>query len=258
MPRRISDRIVVFLALIICAIAGVRILAGEYESGKNWPEPKVVTPGENGSPPEDAQVLFDGKDLSQWEGGKWIVSDGTATSAGGDMKTKKSFGPDYQLHVEWAEPEKVVGSSQGRGNSGVFLADRYEIQVLDSYKNLTYFDGQCAAVYKQTPPMVNACRKPGEWQTYDIVFESPRFDTSGKLLKYGYVTVFQNGIVVQNHTKILGSTAWDTGPKYEPHPPKQPIRLQYHGNPVRFRNIWIREVHPQEPKGSSAHEATKQ
>lgn len=251
MPRPSPVRIVLFVALAFGLIAAVQIWAGEYESGKDWPEPKVVTPGENGSPPSDAVVLFDGKDLSQWEGGHWHVNgDGTVTDNGGDMHTKQSFGPMYQLHVEWAEPEKTEGlHSQGRGNSGVFLADRYEIQVLDSYDNPTYYDGQCAAIYKQWPPMVNANRKPGEWQTYDIVFESPLFDDNGKVKKPGYVTVFQNGIVVQNHTKILGSTAWDTGPHYEAHPPKQPIRLQWHGNPVKFRNIWVREVHPQVPRG---------
>jgi hypothetical protein len=210
-----------------------------------------VTPGENGSPPSDAIVLFDGKDLSQWEaasGGppKWVVKNGAATVRGGDIRTKQSFG-DYQLHVEWAEPEKVTGEGQGRGNSGVFLADRYEIQVLDSYNNATYWDGACGSIYKQWPPMVNANRKPGEWQTYDIIFEAPRFDEKGKLLKPGYATVLQNGIVVQNHSEILGSTAWDQAPHYEPHPLKQPIHLQDHGNPVRYRNIWLREIKQQTP-----------
>ena len=247
MPRRLSGRMVLSVAVLSSAVAAVRIFAGEYESGKNWPEPKVVTPGENGSPPSDATVLFDGKDLSQWVG-QWIVKDGVATAAHADMRTKKTFGPDYQLHVEWAEPNVVSGSGQGRGNSGVFLADHYEIQVLDSYDNKTYFDGQCAAIYKQWPPLVNACRKPGEWQAYDIIFEGPRFDKSGKLLKPAYVTVLQNGIVVQNHSEILGTTSWDQAPAYSAHPLRQPIRLQFHGNPVRFRNIWVREVHPMAPK----------
>jgi hypothetical protein len=247
MPRRFSGRVVLSVATVLVAVAAVRILAGEYESGKIWPEPKVVTPGENGSPPSDAEVLFDGKDLAKWEG-HWIVKDGAAVAAGGDMHTKESFGPDYQLHLEWAEPEKVSGSGQGRGNSGVFVADHYEIQVLDSYDNKTYFDGQCAAIYKQWPPLVNACRKPGEWQAYDIVFESPRFDKGGKLLKPGYVTVLQNGIVVQNHSEIIGNTSWDQTPAYTPHPERQPIRLQFHGNPVRYRNIWVREVQPMVPK----------
>jgi len=247
MPRRLSRRLVLSVALVVVAIAAVRILAGEYESGKIWTEPKVVTPGENGSPPSDAVVLFDGKDLAKWDS-HWIVKDGVAIAAGGDMRTKESFGPDYQLHVEWAEPEKVSGSGQGRGNSGVFLADHYEIQVLDSFDNPTYFDGQCAAIYKEWPPLVNACRKPGEWQAYDIVFESPRFDDKGKLLKPGFATVLQNGIIVQNHSEIIGNTSWDQVPAYTPHPERQPIRLQFHGNPVRFRNIWVREVHPMVPK----------
>ena len=126
------------------------------------------------------------------------MKNGVATVGRGDIRTKRSFG-DYQLHVEWAEPAKVTGSSQGRGNSGVFLADRYEMQVLDSYKNATYWDGSCGAIYKQWPPLVNACRKPGEWQTYDIIFEAPRFGAQGKLVKPGYVTVLQNGVVIQNH-----------------------------------------------------------
>ena len=216
-----SARRLVFpiLAIAACVAIVTRIVGGEYLSGIKWAEPKVVTPGDAGSPPSDAIVLFDGKDLSKWvDGGggkpRWKVSDGVATVQGGDIRTKDSFG-DYQLHVEWAEPEKVTGdngrplTSQGRGNSGVFLADRYEIQVLDNYKNPTYWDGACGGIYKQWPPMVNACRKPGEWQTYDIIFESPRFDDKGKLTKPGYATVLQNGVVVQNHSEIKGSTAWD-------------------------------------------------
>ena len=241
MPRPVNRWFFPVLSLALAAGLIVHIVAGEYESGKVWPEPKVVTAGEHGSPPSDAIVLFDGKDLSNWEGGSWYVKDGAAVSHGGDMHTKQKFG-DYQLHVEWAEPEKVVGNGQGRGNSGVFLGDHYEIQVLDSYNNPTYFDGQCGAIYKQWPPLVNACRKPGEWQTYDIVFQAPRFTEKGAVEKPGYVTVFQNDIIVQNHQEILGSTSWDRAPAYEPHPLKQPIRLQFHGNPVKFRNIWLREM----------------
>lgn len=229
----------VFLLALSAGLV-VRLVAEEYKSGKVWPEPKVVTPGEKHGPPSDAIVLFDGTDLSKWEGGNWYVKDGAAISRGGDMHTKESFG-DYQLHVEWAEPEKVEGSGQGRGNSGVFLANHYELQVLDSYNNPTYFDGQCGSIYKQWPPLVNANRKPGEWQTYDIIFETPRFK-DGKVEKPGYMTVFQNGIVVQNHQELLGSTFYDQPPHFEPHPFKQPIRLQFHGNPVKFRNIWLREM----------------
>ncbi len=208
-----------------------------YRSGKEWPEPKVVVPGTDGQPPSDAIVLFDGKNLSRWDGGeKWVVKDGVATVNGGNIATKQSFG-DCQLHVEWATPSRVEGSGQGRGNSGVFLQNRYEIQVLDSYQNPTYPEGQAGAIYGQYPPLVNASRKPGEWQTYDIFFEAPRFDDSGKLLKPGYVTVLHNNVLIQNHAQIRGETG-----QYTPHPPKQPLGLQDHGCPVRYRNIWIREL----------------
>ncbi|MCH8048314.1 MAG: DUF1080 domain-containing protein, partial [Planctomycetes bacterium] len=141
---------------------------------------------------------------------------------------------------EWASPSVVKGSGQGRGNSGIYLMGKYEIQILDSYDNETYFDGQAGALYKQAPPLVNASRKPGEWQTYDIIFKAPRFDKAGKLTSPGHVTVLHNGVLIQNHTEIQGSTAWHKPPTYEPHGPKAPISIQYHGNPVRFRNIWIR------------------
>jgi hypothetical protein len=215
----------------------------EYKSGIVWPEPAVVTPGTDHGPPSDAVVLFDGKDLSKWTGGEnWIIKDGAATAARNGITTKDTFG-DVQLHLEFATPAEVKGSGQGRGNSGVyFMGDKYEVQILDSFGNTTYFDGQCASIYKQHPPLVNACRKPGEWQTYDIVFESPRFEADGKLARPGYVTVLHNGIVVQNHFELVGMTAYDKPPAYKPHPPKGPIHLQFHGNPVRFRNIWVREV----------------
>jgi hypothetical protein len=217
----------------------------DYKSGIIWPEPKVVAPGEKpGDPPADAIVLFDGKDLSKWKNGdKWEVKDGYATVQKSDITTIDSFG-DYQLHLEFATPEKVRGSGQGRGNSGIFLSNRYEVQVLDSYDNKTYFDGQAAALYKQQPPMVNACRKPGEWQTYDIVYEAPRFDKDGKVLKPGIVTVFHNGVCVQNHYELQGGTYFHKAASYEPHPLKQPISIQNHGDPVRYRNIWIRELTP--------------
>jgi hypothetical protein len=213
----------------------------EYQSGIPWTEPQVVDPGPAGGPPSDAIVLFDGKDLFQWDNSKWIVKDGCAVSNGGDMKTKQAFG-DCQLHLEWATPEKVEGSSQGRGNSGVFLMENYEVQILDSYRNETYFDGQAGAIYKQHPPLVNVCRKPDEWQTYDIIFSAPRFDKDGKLQKPAYITVLQNGVLIQNHFEIQGQTAWDAAPAYHAHPAKLPITLQYHGNPVKFKNIWIREL----------------
>ena len=201
----------------------------------------MIDPGPVGGPPSDAVVLFDGRDLSQWEGGeKWLVENGFASPRGGDIKTKALFG-SCQLHVEWATPEKVEGHSQGRGNSGVFLANRYEVQVLDSYENKTYFDGQAAALYKTKPPLVNACRKPGEWQTYDIIYDAPSYNEQGLLVKPGYVTVLQNGVLVQNHSEILGDMTFDSPPIPHPHGPG-PIRLQFHGNPVRFRNIWLREI----------------
>jgi hypothetical protein len=214
-----------------------------WESGIPWPEPKVVDPGLAGGPPSDALVLFDGNDLSQWEGGKWTVKDGIAISNEGGIKTKRAFG-DCQLHLEWASPQKVAGDGQGRGNSGVYLMDSYEVQILDSYENKTYFDGQAGAIYKQHPPLVNACRKPGEWQSYDIIFTAPRFTKEGKVEKPGYLTVLQNGVLIQNHFEIQGRTAYEAPPSYEAHPDKLPISLQYHGNPVRFRNIWIRELNP--------------
>jgi hypothetical protein len=232
---------------LVCCLAAIATITTaqdprEYKSGIIWPEPVVVTPGKDHEAPSDAVVLFDGKDLSKWEGGdKWIIKDGYAISAKADIVTKDSFG-DCQIHVEWAAPEVVKGRGQGRGNSGVYIMNRYEVQILDSFDNKTYFDGQCASIYKQHPPLVNANRKPGEWQTYDIVFESPRFDDAGKLTRPGYVTVFHNGIVVQNHFELQGGTFYDQPAKYTAHPPKAPLRLQFHGDPVKFRNIWIRDV----------------
>jgi len=223
--------------------AGILLVAKEYESGIKWQEPRVIDPGAVGGVPSDATVLFDGKDLSQWKGGDaWEIRDGYAITRKHDISTKEAFG-DCQLHIEWATPEKITGSGQGRGNSGVYLMGLYEVQVLDSYGNKTYFDGQAGSIYKQSPPMVNACRKPGEWQSYDIIFNGPRFDASGKLKRPGYVTVLQNGVVVQNHTKLLGATYYDQPPKYEAHPEKLPLTLQFHHNDTRFRNIWIREIH---------------
>jgi hypothetical protein len=221
----------------------------EYKSGVVWPEPKVVTPGKaDADPPADAIVLFDGKDLSKWARGEnWIIQDGVATAAKSGITTKDSFG-DCQFHLEFATPEKVEGKGQGRGNSGVYLMGKYEVQILDSYDNPTYFDGQCASVYKQSPPMVNASRKPGEWQTYDIVFTAPRFAEDGKVLKPAYVTVIHNGVVVHNHFELQGGTFYDRPAGYEKHPEKLPLNLQFHGNPVKFRNIWIREIKPIEGK----------
>ena len=236
------------LALIV-AVMGLRAQISqafdEYISGILWEEPTLVTPGTNGSAPSDAKVLFDGKDLSQWEGGdQWIIENGYAITAKTGITTKEKFG-DCQLHVEFATPEKVEGNGQGRGNSGVYLMGRYELQILDSYENKTYFDGQCASLYKQYPPLVNACRKPGEWQAYDIIFTAPRFDDAGKVTKPATMTVLQNGVLVQNHTELKGGTYYDRAPGYEKHADREPIHLQFHGNDTRFRNIWIREIPPQ-------------
>lgn len=224
---------------VLVAVGATTGLGEEYLSGIKWAEPKVVDPG---PPPSDAVVLFDGKDMSHWKGAeKWTVKDGCVTGGPGAITSKEVFG-DCQVHVEWASPEKVEGTGQGRGNSGVFLMGIYEVQVLDSFKSKTYFDGQCAAIYKQHPPLVNACRGPGQWQTYDIIWTAPRFK-DGKLVSPAFVTVLQNGIVVQNHFQLEGDTPYHRPPAYRPHPSKGPIGLQYHHNPVRFRNIWVRELH---------------
>ncbi len=221
------------------------------------PLPRVVTPGSWGSedtpgkPPSDAVVLFDGKDLSKWQTPKgdpagWQIENGCMIATprklpgGGDIQTRDQFG-DCQLHIEFATPAPPKGDSQGRGNSGAFLMGKYEIQVLDSFDNRTYADGQAAALYGQYPPLVNACRKPGEWQTYDIIFTAPRFK-DGQLESPAYVTLLHNGLLVHNHTALLGPSGHKSLPKYTPHDPKGIIRLQDHGNPVRFRNIWIREL----------------
>jgi hypothetical protein len=215
------------------------------------PMPPVVDPGPAGSPvapPPGALVLFDGQDLSQWtdsKGGpaRWKVENGYVEVAAkaGSIKTKRGFG-DCHLHVEWASPAAVRGESQGRGNSGVFLMNTYEVQVLDCYDNKTYADGMAASIYGQYPPLVNACRKPGEWQSYDIVFRAPRFNADKTLASPAIMTVFHNGIAVQNNAVLTGPTGHKVRPPYAAHDDALPISLQDHGNPVRFRNIWIREL----------------
>lgn len=219
-----------------------------YPSPKK--EPPVITPGAKpGDAPSDAIVLFDGKDLSGWkslrDGGpaKWEVKDGfmQVVRGTGDIITKQEFG-DCQLHVEWATPAEVRGESQGRGNSGVFLMGHYEVQVLDSFQNPTYFHGQAGSVYKQHAPLVNASRKPGEWQYYDIIFSAPEFDEIGKVTRRARVTVFHNGVLVQNNVEIYGETWHDRAPQYIAHPSKGGLKLQDHGNPMRFRNIWVRPL----------------
>lgn len=235
-------------ATVLSTVGLVRVIADEFKSGIPWKEPKVIDPGSPGSIPSDAVVLFDGKSLDGWHGGnQWKIDGGVATAAGGGITSKQAFG-DVQFHVEWATPEKVEGSGQGRGNSGVYFMGAYEVQILDSYKNDTYFDGQAASIYKQHPPLANVCRKPGEWQTYDIFFKAPKFDANGKVVKPAYLTVMHNGFCVQNNFELLGATAWDMAPKYTPHADKLPISIQFHGNPVKFRNIWARDLTAEEPK----------
>jgi hypothetical protein len=209
--------------------------------------PATETAGAQGTAPADAQVLFSGADLLRWQNRRgepaaWKIDQGAMVVApkAGDIQTKEEFG-DVQLHVEWASPSVVSGEGQDRGNSGVFLMGRYEVQVLDSYRSPTYPDGQAAAIYGQFPPLVNASRAPGEWQTYDIIFTAPRFE-NGTVATPAYLTVFHNGVVVHNHTALIGTTMHKVVAKYEPHPPRGPIRLQDHGNPVRYRNIWVREL----------------
>jgi hypothetical protein len=226
------------------------------------PQPKIVTPAEKlGDAPSDAIVLFDGKDLSKWTSGdrkkgasdeppKWVVQEGyfECVPKSGYLFTKESFGPDVQLHIEFATPNPPDGTSQGRGNSGVFFyGGTYEVQVLDSYENQTYPDGQASALYGQWPPLVNASRGPGKWQTYDIIFEAPRWK-DGKLESPAYATVFHNGVLTQPHRALYGGTTHKKINEYKEHPPKGPLALQDHGNPVRYRNVWIREIQPVDSK----------
>jgi len=225
------------------------------------PVPKVVTPGAtNAAPPSDAIVLFDGKNLDEWvtnrdkSPAKWTVADGILTvkkgpEGGGNIETKRTF-KNYQLHVEWRIPENITGSDQARGNSGVFLAstgpgdDGYELQVLDSYNNKTYVNGQAGSIYKQGIPLVNPARKPGEWQTYDVVWTAPVFNEDGSVKTPANVTVFFNGVLVQNHFQLQGETLYIGKPFYKKYD-RAPIKLQAHGDrsePVSFRNIWVREL----------------
>jgi len=217
------------------------------------PQPRIVTPAETFShlapPPGDAIVLFDGKDLAQWQLGSgaaapWKVENGYMEVApkSGSIRTKDQFA-DFQLHLEFATPAKVEGSSQGRGNSGILFNGIYEVQVLDSYDNKTYPDGQCGALYGQTPPLLNASKKPGEWQSYDIIFESPRWGDDRKIAKKANVTVIHNGVVLHHKREYQGNTPHQNNGNYDqPHVPEVYIELQDHNNPMRFRNIWLRKL----------------
>lgn len=212
------------------------------------PVPRVITPGTvTNTAPSDAIILFDGENTNEWthnDGSsvKWQLADGamTVVKGTGGIKTRRNFG-DCQLHIEWRTPSEVVGKGQGRGNSGIFLQSRYELQVLDNYENVTYSNGQAGSIYKQTIPLVNACRPPGEWQTYDIIYTAPRFNDDGVKIASARITVLHNGVLVQNNTEIKGTTEYIGLPKNSMHG-KAPLFLQDHSNPVSYRNIWIREL----------------
>ncbi|MAG63309.1 hypothetical protein CMO84_07270 [Candidatus Woesearchaeota archaeon] len=217
----------------------------EYRVHGERPWPEVVQPGSTTVAPSDATVLFDGANLDAWQGrggeAGWKVENGYAQVNGkGDIRTRAEFG-DIQLHLEFQTPSEVKGSSQGRGNSGIYFMGRYEVQILDSFENPSYPDGQCSALYGQTPPLVNACRAPGQWQTYDILFRAPRFEGK-ELLQPARVTVLHNGVVTQWDQAYIGASTHRKIGKYSPHPPKGPVKIQDHGNPIRFRNIWVREL----------------
>lgn len=245
-------------SLLPAAVSAVLFLAAAAAAQIQWPvhdmtrpQPPVVTPGPAGPPvppPSDAVVLFDGRGLAGWtdakgQPAKWKVEDGfmEVVPKSGAIRTARGFG-DCQLHVEWMAPSPARGSGQDRGNSGVFLMDLYEVQVLDCYGNTTYADGMTAAIYGQYPPLVNACRPPGEWQAYDIVFHRPRFDADGRVLAPARMTVFHNGILVHDNDVLTGPTAHKARPPYKAHADRLPISLQDHDHPVRYRNIWLREL----------------
>lgn len=252
---------VLFALFAVAAIAARaedevgQFVGGDYKSGIPWKTPAVVTPGDTPcAPPSDAIVLFDGTNMDAWEGGNWNVADGVMTvePSSGSIKTKQKFG-SVQLHVEFATPPvnkdengNPVDFGQARGNSGIFLMDHYEVQVLDSFGNETYPDGQCGSIYKQVPPQVNVCKAPGEWQSYDIVFTRPILRIEGdevvEVIRPAYITVFQNGVLVINHWAIQGETYFHRTPNYIPIEDKEPIQLQDHHNRMQFRNIWVREI----------------
>jgi hypothetical protein len=269
-PLISAGALISLTSLGLAASAGPRFYGDPPDAHHPWavhdgnrPQPRVVTPGtfssaeQPGKPPSDAVVLFDGTDLAHWEsakdGGpaKWLVTGGVmqVEPSTGDLRTKDKFG-DCQLHIEWAAPSEVTGDSQGRGNSGIFLMGLIEIQVLDSYHNATYADGHAASVYSVNPPMVNAVRGPGEFQVYDIIFRRPVYD-DGQVVDPGYVTVFVNGVLAQDHTRLEGATGHMGRAKPGPFPKAGPLQLQDHGNRMRFRNIWYRELAPRAIEGGT-------
>ena len=254
MRKVLFSAIGALLLAVLPAVCGAQIDPKWKIHDPNRPLPAVIDPGTSntqdspGRPPSDAVVLFDGKDLSKWahkdgSPAKWKVENGIfeVVPKTGYIYTREAFG-DCQLHVEFSEPSPAKGESQDRGNSGVFLQGLYETQVLDSYQSKTYADGQAAAIYGQYPPLVNASRPPGQWQSYDIVFHGPRFDKDGKLLRPARVTALHNGVLVQDNVELTGPTAHGERPPYKAHAEKLPLGLQDHGNPVRYRNVWIREL----------------
>jgi hypothetical protein len=240
----------VFATLLLSSAISAQGRKGDPTLTEIWnPEPKVVAPGKTSQDaPADATVLFNGKDFSAWtgKGGKqieWTIADGAMTVKGGtgEITSKQGFG-DCQLHIEWRTPSVVKGAGQGRGNSGIFLMGKYELQVLDSYNNKTYSNGQAGSIYKQLVPLVNASKAPGEWQTYDIIFTAPRFAADGRLQSQARITVIHNGVLIQNNQAIWGGTEFIGIAEYKPHSMKEPLVLQDHGDAVSFRNIWIREL----------------
>ena len=262
MTRPLYGAVPLFVAIAIpvatvAAQPARRWMAHDFDR----PRPPVVTPGAApGQPPSDAVVLFDGTSAAAWTAGEgrpagWTVRDGYMETApgAGPIRTRRGFG-DVQLHLEWATPSRPEGTGQGRGNSGVILMERYEVQVLDSWRNDTYADGQAAAVYGQYPPMANASRGPGEWQSYDIVFRRPRFAPNGTLQSPARMTVFHNGVLVQDGVELWGPTNWLEHDRYAPHPDTLPLLLQDHDNPVRYRNIWVRPL-PDQPRPGGLAEA---
>ena len=261
MKKKIARNLLVAAFVIMNANAAYAQEMKDPKATEVWePEPKIVTPGaaSNAAPPADAVVLFGGTNLDEWASvnkagapAEWTVSDGVVTvkKGTGNIQTKRVF-TDYQLHLEWRIPENITGEGQARGNSGLFLAstgpgdEGYEIQILDSYDNRTYSNGQAGAIYKQHIPLVNANRKPGEWQTYDVVWTAPRFNHDGSLKSPARVTAFINGVLVQNNVELQGITVYIGKPHYKKHGPA-PIKLQDHGDPsepISFRNIWVREL----------------
>ncbi|GHT23091.1 hypothetical protein FACS189419_06570 [Planctomycetales bacterium] len=261
-----------FVLFVASSLA--QLSAQDWKSGIPWEKPPVVKPGAKpGDPPSDAIILFDGKDLSAWTKDNWLIENGdlVCNPGKGSLATKQAFG-SIQLHIEFAIPTDTKGRGQERGNSGVFWGG-YEVQVLDSHDGETYFDGQCGSIYKQCAPIVNVCRKPGDWQCYDITFNRPELKIEKKnviengdasktseqtvvtVLRPAYITVFQNGVLVINHHEIKGTSFYDRPPAYEAHADKMPISLQDHGNKTRFRNIWVREIpdadkHPEPVKAA--------